>query len=310
MTAAALWNRRIERGERGKEREMILVYRGLYPSKQPRLPQPAIVGVNWRSQSTSWVLSVFACHLVRCGGAEAKRNECSTAHITGGSLGLSASVSRIPKAKKKRKKRKKQLPQKRKSSSDRGKKDLPYALTGDCALFVVPQTSEGIDFLDMVRQILPRYLFQVSVWGVCAETFPLLHYFQHTKRAASFAVKHTKLHTVSSAFPLFFHPLHLINRSFIQRDLFFELLFHCSLQDLPSIPPYVWLLFPYTKLLHLSAALLHTVGERQLRWDTCATFHSKMFSSPQVTTPSSPFLALVFHLFFSSFERHEPQREL
>lgn len=91
-------------GDRGKEREMILVYRGLYPSKQPRLPQPAIVGVNWRSQSTSWVLSVFACHLVRCGGAEAKRNECSTAHITGGSLGLSASVFRIPKAKKKKKK--------------------------------------------------------------------------------------------------------------------------------------------------------------------------------------------------------------
>lgn len=44
--------------------------------------------------------SVFACHLVRCGDAEEKRNENSTAHITGGSLGLSASVSRIPKGEK------------------------------------------------------------------------------------------------------------------------------------------------------------------------------------------------------------------
>lgn len=85
---------------------------------------------------------MFACHLVRCEGAEEKRNESSTAHITGGSLGLSASVSRNKRGKKKKSK----TPTQKKSSRDRRKKDLPYAFTGDCVLFVVTQTSEGIDF--------------------------------------------------------------------------------------------------------------------------------------------------------------------
>lgn len=80
---------------------------------------------------------MFACHLVRCGGAEEKRNESSTAHITGGSLGLSASVSRIPK---------KKHSQKRKAAENGEKKDLPYAFIGGCILFVVTQTSESIDF--------------------------------------------------------------------------------------------------------------------------------------------------------------------
>ncbi len=155
---------------------MILVYGGLYPSKQPRLPLPAIVGVNRRSQSTSWVLSVFACHLVRCGSAEEKWNESSTAHITGGSLGLSASVSRIPKGKK--------HPQR--------KKDLSYAFIGDRILFVVTQTSERIDFQgtgygEPYFSTLP---FQVFVWRAGIEILPVLHYFQHTWRASSAVVEH------------------------------------------------------------------------------------------------------------------------
>lgn len=145
VTAAALCAKR-EKGtdvqREGKERrEMILVYGELYPSKQPCLPPSAIVGVNWRSQSTSWVLSVFACHLVRCGGAEEKRNESSTAHITGGSLGLSASASRIPRGEKEEKKKK--HPQKKESSRERRKKALPYAFIGDCMLFVVTQNFRG-----------------------------------------------------------------------------------------------------------------------------------------------------------------------
>ena len=142
VTAAALCAKR-EKGtdvqREGKERrEMILVYGGLYPSKQPCLPPSAIVGANWRSQSTSWVLSVFACHLVRCGGAEEKRNESSTAHITGGSLGLSASVSRIPRGEKEEKKKKK-----KESRRERRKRALPYAFIGDCVLFVVTQNFRG-----------------------------------------------------------------------------------------------------------------------------------------------------------------------
>lgn len=118
--------RRTERRKERRRREIILVYGELYPSKQPCLSPPAIVAVNWRSQSTSWVLSVFACHLVRCGGAEEKRNESSAAHITGGSSGLSASVSKNPKPKEREKK--KTAPTKKKSSGERRKKDLPYAL--------------------------------------------------------------------------------------------------------------------------------------------------------------------------------------
>lgn len=140
-------------------------------------PLPAIVGMNWRSQSTSWVWSVFACHLVRCGSAEEKWNESSTAHITGGSLDLSASVSRIPKGKKKHPQR---------------KKDLSYAFIRDCILFVVTQTSESIDFQgtgygEPYFSTLP---FQVFVWRASIEILPVLHYFQHTWRASSVAVEH------------------------------------------------------------------------------------------------------------------------
>lgn len=157
---------------------------GLYPSEQPCLPLPAIVGVNWRSQSTSWVLSVFACHLVRSGGAEEKRSESCTAHITGGSMGLSASMSRLPKDR--------QKTHKKKSSREWREKDLLYAFIEDCMLFVGSQTSESIDFQgpgygEPYFSTLP---FQVFVWRAAIEIIPRLHYFQHTWRASSSAVEH------------------------------------------------------------------------------------------------------------------------
>lgn len=93
---------------------------------------------------------MFACHLVRCGGAEEKRNESSTAHITGGSLGLSASVSRIPRGEKEEKKKK--HPQKKESSRERRKKALPYAFIGDCMLIFKE--------VDMGSHIFPLYLFK------------------------------------------------------------------------------------------------------------------------------------------------------
>ena len=70
---------------------------------------------------------MFACHFLRCGDEGGKRNMGSTVHIT--SLGLSAPLTRIPKGRERRERR-----------------NLSYAFTVDCALFVVTQTSDSIDF--------------------------------------------------------------------------------------------------------------------------------------------------------------------
>lgn len=67
-----------------------------------------------------------------------KRNESATAHITGGSSGLSASNKKT--------KWERKTPTEKKSSKERRRKDLPYAFIGGCIPLVVSQTSDGIDF--------------------------------------------------------------------------------------------------------------------------------------------------------------------
>lgn len=199
---------------------MILVYGGLYPSKQPCLPLPTIVCVNWRSQSTSWVLSVFACHLVRCGGAKEKRNESSTAHITGGSLGLSASVSRIWKRGKEKQQRTK-------------KEGSPICF------YRRPYT---ICFYPNFRQHwFPRNWIRGALFShFTFSSICLKHRYWNPSSAALFPAhlegiqQCRKLRTMFPMLPFFAFPIWSIPS--IQHDRYFELVFHSSLQDLPLHP--------------------------------------------------------------------------
>lgn len=104
---------------------------------------------------------MFACHLVRCGGAEEKRNESSTAHITGGSLGLSASVSRIPRGEKEEKKKK--APTEKGKPQRTEKEGSPICFYRRlCAICCYPKLQRALIFkeLDMGSHIFPLYLFK------------------------------------------------------------------------------------------------------------------------------------------------------
>lgn len=211
-----------------------------YIHRSSRLPLPAIVGVNW-SQSTSWVSSVFACHLVRCGGAEEKRSKSSTAHITGRSLGLSAYVSWIPKEKKK----KKNTHRKEKQQRMGREKDLPYAFIGDRMLFVVTQTSDGIDFqgTGYGEPYFPLYLFKCLFEERVLKCFLCCTIFSTPGGHPALLLNICKLQTMFPMLPFFTLPVWSMS-SLFNMTSFFEFVFHSSLQDLPPIPLYFWLLSP------------------------------------------------------------------
>ena len=82
------------------------------------------------------------------------------------------------------------------------------------------------------------------VWGTGIEILPLLHYFQHTWKASSTAAER-KLLTMFLILPFstfLFWSITSLSTTFNTTSV--ELVFHSSLQDLPSIPLYFWLLSP------------------------------------------------------------------
>lgn len=148
------------------------------------LPPHVVVIVSWRSQSASWVLSVFACHLVSCGGV--KENQRSTMHITGGSWGPSVSMSR---------KNPTQTLQKinkiKNGSWEQRMKSLPYACIENYTIWCYPNMRELWFSRNWTWGAIFFHLpFQVFVWRAGIEILPLLHYFQHTWRASSSTAEH------------------------------------------------------------------------------------------------------------------------
>lgn len=134
----------------------------------------------------------------------------------------------------------------------------PIPFIGDCVAYVVTKTLDTIDFqrTGYGEPYFSTLLFQVFAWRAGIEILPLVQYFQHTRRASSAAVEYmfTPNHV---SYTSVFHFPHLINLFFIQHDLYFELVFHSSLQDLPSI-----FTFDFFPLKLLQFLLLCCIGER------------------------------------------------
>lgn len=157
---------------------------------------------------------MFACHLVRCGGAEEKRKESSIAHITGGSSGLSASVSRILKGKYKN------HPQQRTAVENVEKKVLSYAAY--YLLFPKLQRALISKELDVGSRIFPLYLFKYLFEGPLLKSFLRCTIFSTPAGHPALLLNICQLLTV---FPMLtgFCSLHWINRFFIRHHLCGEL---------------------------------------------------------------------------------------
>lgn len=237
----------------------------------PRLPQPAIVGASRRSPSTSWVLSVFSEMWRRRGK---KRNKSSTAHITGGSRGLSASVSRIPKGKNTH----------RKESRYGVEKDPPHAFKGACTICCYPNIREHWFPRNWIWRAI---FFHFTLSSVClrsrywnpssAALFP-----SHLEGAQRCCQPLTMFSTLSfSTFPSW-STASLFNVTSVCRS-YSTLL---SGTRPPSfftfdLFPLKWLCFPAS----LSAPCRRKVA---LLRRPCLNSFFQILSSPQVTKPSPP----------------------
>lgn len=169
---------------------------------------------------------------------EKKRNESSTAHIRSMGLSASACVSRIPKAPKKRKKKKSKT-LKKKSSRGPRKKDLPFSSTVDYLLLPKHHRALISRELDIGSHIFPLYLFKCLFEERVLKFFLCCTIFITPGGHPTLLLNICKLLTI---FPhaTFFFP-------YDQALLYsawplFETVFHPSLQDMPSIPLYFWLL--------------------------------------------------------------------
>lgn len=265
------------------------------------LPPHVVVIVSWRSQSGSWVLSVFACHLVSCGGV--KENQRSTMHITGGSWGPSVSMSRKtpnPNTPKNKQNQEWQL-----RTED---EESPICLYWELYYLMLPKHERALIFeeLDMGSHIFPLTFSSVCLksrhWNSSsAALFPAhlegiqLYGWTYVSQASNQA---------SYASVLYFPT----SDQSVQHDLYSELVFHLTLQDCAPASFFTLDFFPL-RLLCLPATLLDPAGDRCLRWDArvSATFLNSLISLGNHTLPS--FFSSVLPRLFTPFERYEAQRE-
>lgn len=175
-------------GTRGGKKSF-LVCGGAVSIDAACLPPHVVVIVSWRSQSGSWVLSVFACHLVSCGGTEEKRTrgvQCISQE------GAEARVFLCPENQPKKPTQTLQKINKIKNGSwEQRKKSLPYACIENYTICCYPNIRELWFSRNWIWGATFFHLpFQVFVWRAGIEILPLLHYFQHTWRASSSTAEH------------------------------------------------------------------------------------------------------------------------
>lgn len=144
-----------------------------------------VFDLSWRNRSSSWVSSVFACHLAGCGGVKGKRN-------------MQSCVVEVHKRKHTERKTHAHTHNRIKNSAESRFEDFSYAFIWDRATHVVSQTIDHIDFFSSFCFPGPNMgnnlLFPFQVFCLKSRSLKTLHcraiFKLGTFRASSAAVEH------------------------------------------------------------------------------------------------------------------------